>query len=146
MSVTKYKLDEAFMEDAFFEDTALIGIVSGLPAYRLCWMLNNYFDIEFACEPDMTLALSVKGNISYLPVYQYQFKNSPDRYLLYKLKVDNVSLLPETGRLDYMWLVQTATFDTDVIDIANALKKIPDITLSQILERSQLKNVKNLLV
>lgn len=143
---TSYKLDESLMEEAFFEDTALIGIVSGLPAYRLCWMLNNYFDIDFVCDPDLTLALSVKGKISHLPVYQYQFKNSPDRYLLYKLKVDNVSLLPETGGLDYMWLVQTATYDTDVVDITTNLRKIPDITLSQILKRSQLKNVKNLLV
>jgi hypothetical protein len=94
----------------------------------------------------MTLELSVKGNNNYLPVYQYQFPNSYDRYLLYKLKVDNMSLLPETGRMDYMWLVQTATYEEDVVEIVNNLKKIPDITLSQILERSQLKNVKNLLV
>lgn len=144
---TKYKLDEVSMEQAFFEDTAIIGMVSSLPVYRLCWMLNSYFDIDFVCEPDMTVELVAKGGTStFLPVYQYQFPNSLNRYLLYKLKAENASLLPEIGKMDYVWLVQTTDAEDDAIDISNSLKKIPDVMLSQILERQQLKNTRNLLV
>lgn len=143
----KYKLNEVLMEDEFFEETSMIGIVSALPPYRLCWVLNGLFDIDFVCETDMTINLSLKGGeIASLPVYQYQYPNSANRYLLYKLKVENTSLLPEINKMDYIWLVQTGTHDEDVLEIAAALKRSPDIILSQILERSQLKNLKNLLI
>ena len=143
----KLKLDEGDMENMFFEDTGIIGIVSGLPAYRLCWMLNNYFDIDFRCEPEMTLELKIKGNTTYLPVYQYLVPNTMYRYLLYKLKIDNASLLPEINRMDYMLLVQTGeSFAADASFLSSEIKKIPDIILSQLFSRDQLKNLKNLLV
>lgn len=159
----KLKLDELKMEDAFFEESTLVGIVTGLPAYRLCWMLNNLFDIEFVCEPDMTIDLKQEKkqdlfsdmgmnlpgtdqDTVYLPVYQYMVPNSMDRYLLYKLKTDNAVLLPELPRMDYLWLVQTWNHEEDAANIISELRKLPDIVLSQILERAQLKNLKNLLV
>ncbi len=142
----KLKLDEASMEDEFFAGAFLIGIVSGLPAYRLCWMINNHFDLDFRCEADMGMQLSIKGNITHLPVYQHVIPNSFYRHLLYKLKVDSASLLPEMSKIDYMWMVQTRRAEEDAIRIAGELKKIPDILLSQIMDRGQFKNLKNLLV
>ena len=129
----KLKLHEGDMENLFFEDTALIGIVSGLPAYRLCWLLNAHFDIDFRCVPEMTLELLIKGNTTYLPVYQYLIPNTDQQYLMYKLKIDNASLMPEISRMDYMMLVQTNDPETDAENISAELKKIPDIMLAQIL-------------
>lgn len=143
----KLKLDEALMEDGFFEETSLIGMVCALPPYRLAWVLNDFFDINFVCETDMTISISVKKNDPlFLPVYQYQQPNSANRYLLYKLKTENASLLPEIGHMDYVWLVQTGTHDTDAAGIYNGLRKIQDIILCQVLDRKQMKNLKNLLV
>lgn len=145
----KLKLNEALMEEEFFEETSLIGIASALPAYRLCWVLNDLFDIDFVCETDMTISISAKKGepVHYLPVYQYLFPNGVNRYLLYKLKADNnLSLLPEAGRIDYVWLVQTGRHKEDAADIIAGLKRSPDIVLSQSLDLSQLKNLKNLLI
>lgn len=159
----KLKLDELKMEDAFFEESTLVGIATGMPAYRLCWMLNNLFDINFVCETDMTITIlqakkqdlfadmsmnlqDTDQEMVYLPVYQHQIPNSIDRYLLYKLKADNASLLPEIPRMDYLWLVQTWNHEEDAANIISELRKLPDIILSQVLERGQLKNLKNLLV
>lgn len=145
----KLKLNEALMEEEFFEETSLIGISCALPAYRLCWVLNDLFDIDFVCEIDMTISISAKKDdpIHYLPVYQYLFPNGVNRYLLYKLKADNnLSLLPEAGRIDYVWLVQTGTHEEDAADIIARLRRSPDIVLSQSLDRTQLKSLKNLLI
>ncbi len=145
----KLKLNEALMEEEFFEETSLIGIACALPAYRLCWVLNDLFDIEFTCETDMTISLTGKkgDELQYLPVYQYLLPNGVNRYLLYKLKADNnLSLLPEIGKMDYMWLVQTSDHEKDAAEIITRLKRSPDIVLSQALERTQLKNLKNLLI
>lgn len=136
---------EAMHED-FFADAAMIGIVTAVPGYHLCWLLNRHFDINFVREPDQNLPLQKKNNQYYFPIYQYDFPNSGYKYLLYKLKNGNESLLPETKLLDYLWLVQTASPDSDADAIAAELRNIPDIQLAQILAPDQLKNLNNLLL
>ena len=142
----KLKLDESAMEDAFFEDTCLLGLASALPPYRLGWILNEHFDINFTCEPEMTLESTKKDNNYYYMIYEHQLENSSNRYLLYQLKNNNVSLLPEISTVDYLWLIQSGESEQDAAEIAEELKKIPDIQFSRIIEREQLKNVKSLLV
>ena len=146
MAVLKMKLDEEAMEEAFFEETCLLGLATALPPYRLCWILNNHFDINFRCEPDMTLQLSKKDNDYYYLMYEYQLPNSSNRYLLYQLKNNNVSLLPEISTVDYLWLIQTGTPEDDAAYLAEELRNIPDIQFSRVIDRDQLKNVKSLLV
>ena len=140
------KFDALKMEEEFFEDTALVGIATALPAYKLCWMLNEFFEIDFMCEPEMTCPF-VKNNLVYhLPVFQYLLPNCSHRFILYKLKYFQVSMLPEIAQIDYLWLIQTATHKRDAQDIKDGLRKIPEITLSQVLELEDIKNIKNLLV
>lgn len=154
----KLKLNEREMADDFFEDTCLLGIASSLPPYRLCWVLNDHFDINLTCEPDMTLELAEKDkpymnkgiqteNVAYFyTVYEYQLPNSCHRYLLYQLKNNNVSLLPDFKKIDYLWLIQTADSIEDTRDIADELRKIPDVLFTQVIEPSQIKNPQSLLV
>ena len=140
------KLDESAMEDAFFEGTCLLGIVSALPPYRLCWIINRYFDIDFACMPDMTLISSKKQVEYYYMIYEHCLPNSEHRYLLYQLKNKNLSLLPELAAIDYLWLIQTGCPEDDGQEIAARLRAIPDIQLVRVLHRDQLKNARSLLV
>ncbi len=134
------------MEDDFFEDTALVGISSALPAYKLCWTLNGYFDIEFVCEPEMTSVVQKNKVDYYLPVFQYELPNCSHRYILYKLKNHQVSLLPEIGKVDYLWLIKTSEPEKDANLITEGLRKISDVLLSQVIDRDDLKNIKNLIV
>ena len=73
------------MQDDFFADTAMIGIVSAMQGYRFCWMINNYFDINFIRDADQDITLQKKDNEFYFPVYTFDFVNSSHKYLLYKL-------------------------------------------------------------
>lgn len=131
----------------FFEETAMLGISSGLPAYRLCWVLNKYFEIDFVCEPEMTNTFyRTEKEVFYFPVFQYELPNSTNRYILYKLKSNKVSLLPEISSFDYLWLIQTGFPEEDAKTIGNGLKKIPEVTISRYIEIDDLTNLKNLLV
>jgi hypothetical protein len=134
------------MQDDFFADTAMIGIVTAMQGYRLCWMLNKYFDINFIRDPEQTILLQKKEHSFYFPVYRYDMANSSHKYVLYKLKNGNETLLPEVKQLDYLWLVQTANPEDDAWQLSRNIKNISDIQLSQILEAEQLKNIKNLIV
>jgi len=144
--MAKLVLDTSAMQDDFFAGTAMIGIGTAQQGYRFCWILNQYFDINFLRDPDQNLCLQKKDSQYYFPIYQYDLPNSSHKYLLYKLKNGNESLLPETRQLDYLWLIQTANPDEDALHIANELRNIPDVQLAQILSPDQLKNLNNLLV
>ena len=144
--MAKLLLDTSSMQNDFFEDTAMIGIVSAQQGYRFCWLINRHFNINFTRDPEQNLFLKKKDNKFYFPIYQYDFPNSSHKYILYKLKNGNESLLPEYKQLDYLWLIQTASPEEDALEIANELKNISDIQLTRIIEEDQLKSITNLLV
>ena len=142
----KLELNVLEMQEDFFGDAAMIGIVTAMPGYHLCWLLNKLFEIEFIRDPDQDIPMQKKENLYYFPIYQYNFPESSYKYMLYKLKNGNEPLLPETKQLDYLWLVQTDSPEEDAYYIAGKLRNIPDIQLAQILEADQLKSLSNLLV
>ncbi len=144
--MAKLVLDTSAMQDDFFADTAMIGIGTAQQGYRFCWILNRHFDINFLRDPEQNICVQKKDSKYYFPIYQYILPNSSHKYLLYKLKNGNESLLPETRQLDYLWLIQTASPTDDARQIAGELRNIPDVQLAQILDPEQLKNLINLLV
>jgi hypothetical protein len=144
--MTKMVLDMAAMQEDFFAETAMIGIVAALPAYHFCWLLNDHFDINFTREPEQNIYVQKKGIQYSFPTYQYNLPNSYHKYLLYKLKNGQELLLPETKQMDYLWLIQTANFDDDAKSIARELRNIASIQMAQLLGSEQLKSLNNLLV
>ncbi len=144
--MAKLKLDISAMQEDFFEDAAMIGIVTAMPAYHLCWLLNKHFDIEFVRKPEQDISLQKSDTLYNFPIYQFDLPNSEQKYVLYKLKDGKEPLLPETRLLDYLWLIQTAGPAADADFIAAELKNIPDIQMAQKLAPDQLKSLSNLLV
>ena len=142
----KWTLDTEAMEEDFFSDSALIGIVSALPAYRLCWKLNTKLDINFVREPELDILLQKTTIQHYFPIYQYALPLSGSRHLLYKLKSEKEALLPEVKQLDYLWLIQSHEAEHEAHIAAQQLRDIADIQLAQILDLEKLKNLSNLLV
>jgi hypothetical protein len=136
----------AAMQDEFFEDSALVGIATAMQGYRLCWMLNNHFGINFYRDPDLNITFQKKDARHYFPIYQYELPNSYHKYLLYKLKSGKESLLPETRQLDYLWLLKTANCKEDAALITQELKNIADIQMARILDIEKIENLNNLLV
>jgi hypothetical protein len=144
--MAKLLLDMSAMQKDFFEDAAMIGIGTAMPAYHLCWQLNRRFEMNFIRDPEQNVVLQKKDIKYYFPVYQYDFPNSAYKHLLYKLKSGNESLLPETKLLDYLWLIQTANPEEDAAIITPGLKDLPGVQLAQLIVPGQLKNLNNLFV
>jgi hypothetical protein len=145
---TKWTLNVAAMQEEFFSDTALIGIVSPLPAYRFCWMLNQKFDMDFVrdAESDICVSGANQEEAHYYSLYKYSAPLNGNKYLLYKLKCDKESLLPEVKQLDYLWMIQSTTPETDAANLTQYLRDIPDVQLAQVLAADKLKNLNHLIV
>lgn len=53
------ELSQEQTSSLFFSDAAMIGIVSGLPGPRFCWLLNNHFRTSFFNIPEDTIHMVV---------------------------------------------------------------------------------------
>lgn len=144
---SRLTLSIADMQEDFFTDTALIGIASSLPAYRLCGVLNKCFDVQLTREVDMDVPLRTKQQSEHhFSIYQYCAPLNGARYLLYKLKSDNQTLLPEAKNLDYLWLIQSSSTAALAGTITECLKRLPEVQMAQVLEMDKLKSLSNLII
>lgn len=145
--MAKLVLDMTAVEDEFFSDTALIGIVSALPGYRFCWMINQYFGYNFVRDAEAdVLYKKKKGVPTYFSLYQYQMEDCATKYLLYQLKVDKETLMPEIKQLDYLWLIHSQDAVNEANSIVNHLREVGEIQLAQVLSAEKLKSVNHLLL
>lgn len=144
---SKWTLDTGSMQESFFSDTVLIGIVCSLPIHRFAWTLNNFFDLDLLREPELDICIQKADGVkTYFPIYQYQLPLSGGRYLVYKLKRGEEFLLQEVRQLDYLWLIQSNNAEEDAQNMIQQLRSIPDIQLAQIIATDRLKNLDNLLI
>ena len=144
---TKMTLNVAAMQEEFFADTALIGIVSALPAYRFCWMLNERFDMNFVRDAESDICIQdAQKQEHYFSIYKYCTPLNGNKYLIYKLKHDKESLLPEVRQLDYLWMIQSNAPETDASVITGYLRDIPDVQLAQVITPDKLKHLNHLIV
>lgn len=143
--MSKMTLDISAMHDDFFADSALVGIGTALPGYRFCWLLNKEFGTAFVRKPDVDILLQKGPDKSiYFPIYEYCLPLGGVKHLLYKLKNDKDTLLPEVKQLDYLWLLQGDI--VDVPQIIKHLRNMPDVQLAQLLSVDKLKSLTNLLI
>lgn len=147
--MTKLLLDTTAMEEDFFEGIALIGISCSLPVYRFCWLVNNKFDINFVREPSLDVVMKPGKNSEekYFPVYQYLPPHTEEKYILYKIKDESSSLMPEVRKLDFLWMLQNMhEAKTEAAVIVKHLKKFPEVQLAQLLKPEKLKSLGHLLI
>ena len=143
MQIGVIKLEET--RELFFEDTALIGIACALQPHQLCWLLNRRLDIDFE-RADRIIYQERKGEKKYYPVHTCFNSLFNAAYTLYTLKSEAEPLIPEIKQLDYLWMLQSATFEHDAEIIIRKLKLQDQITAAMIVDRDNLKNIDCLLV
>ena len=53
----KLKLDIDSLNEDFFEDTRLLGIIAPVKNFQLCWKLNNLLGFDFRLNADIEIHL-----------------------------------------------------------------------------------------
>lgn len=144
----KQMLDVAAMQRHFFEDTALIGVVTPLPAYRFAWLLNERLAMHFVRDAENDICIYKKnGNEPvYFSLYRYESAYHGLRYLIYRLKSEQEWLLPEVKNVDYLWMVQSNSPQKDATLLSRTLLTLPEIQFARVFVPGELKNIKNLII
>jgi hypothetical protein len=139
------KLDLESIQDDFFSDTRLIGIVAPIKNYYLCWLLNTILEYNFLLNPECEIVLhkrkSNKDRKYYFPVYESREAGTPIVHYLYHNQNDGEYLLPEFKHVDYIWMIKGwSNEDNRPDNIKHSLKRIKLVQLVFDLSVDQIKN------
>lgn len=143
----KLVLDMSAVQEEFFSDTAMIGIGCPLQGHEFCWTINRRLDFNFVREPENDVEYKpAKDHAHFFSLYKYEEPLSTCMHLLYKLRSDKKSLLPEIKQLDYLWLIKDRMADALCGEITAELRDIPQIQLAQSIDPERLRNINHLLL
>ena len=166
MKPTTYQLNNAGIEEEFFNHCRLIAIQCSFPGYTLCAHLNSRLGLDFERIPDLDIyidftdkkpkntSLGLFENITEqaifpvcFPVYQYTYPAYEDaRMLLYTNKSEGMSLLPDMKWADFILMLQGETYDDTSRSIPDIFSRIEKISWYRELDISSMKWKKNLII
>ena len=104
MQKLKLNIDE--LNEDFFSDTHLLGIMGNAKSYRFCWQLNNTLGYNFRLNPDIEIHVQKKSRQYYFPVYQHTVHGTFLNHFIYHNQYDGEYLLPEFKHMDFLWLIK----------------------------------------
>ncbi|MGH2643441.1 MAG: IPExxxVDY family protein [Chitinophagaceae bacterium] len=147
MPVTKLRLTQLNNTDSFFHDGKLIGIMSRMKPYRLCWEINRLLNFSFAMNHDLEITFLKKEKKCFFPVYEYLEPLRFTSHYLYNNHYKGEYLLPELKHTDYLWIIKGEYYNKeDIKYLMDTIKGIQEIQLATMLQAENLKNRENLIL
>lgn len=144
--VQKLRLNMDEINEDFFEDTRLLGIMAPLKSYQLCLQLNGLLGYQFRLNTDIDIHVRKKDRNYFFSVYQSTEANSFLEHYLYHNQFDGEYLLPEFRHLDYLWLMKGDFVDDEKCQfIRQTVNSIAGVQLVVELTNEQIKNKGNMI-
>ena len=144
--VQKLRLNMDEINEDFFEDTRLLGIMAPLKSYQLCLQLNGLLGYQFRLNTDIDIHVRKKERNYHFSVYQSSEANSFLEHYLYHNQFDGEYLLPEFRHIDFLWLMKGDFVDEEKCQfIRQTVNSIAGMQLVVELTNEQIKNKGNMI-
>jgi hypothetical protein len=142
----KLKLDQDSLNNDFFDNTRLLGIMAPLKNYFFCWQVNNVLGVEFRLNSDAELHLRKSRRDYYFNLYEWTEPESYLTHYIYHNQNDGNFLLPEFKNMDFLWLMKGDMVEDEKIGtIATRIRNISGVQLVAELTSEQIKNKGNMM-
>ena len=140
------RLDTSDLEEEFFEDTRLTGIVASLKDYQFCWQLNHRLRFDFRNNNDIEIQLNKKKRNYFFTVFEYREPNISLTHYLYNNQFEGEYLLPEFKHFNFLWLMKGEKMaDERLADFMNTMKSINGVQLVTELTNEKIRNKAHLI-
>jgi len=141
----KLILDTKDLTDGFFEETKLLGIMSPIKDYQLCWQLNNLLGIDFRINNELEIQLKKKDRIYFFAVYEYGEPSTCLKHYFYNNQYDGEYLLPEFKHLDFLWLLKDDQVSEQALqNLIQSIRTVTGVQLVVELTNEKIKNKEHL--
>jgi hypothetical protein len=142
----KLKLDQDTLNNDFFDNTRLLGIMAPLKNYFFCWQVNNVLGVKFRLNSDAELHLRKSRRDYYFNLYEWTEPESYLTHYIYHNQNDGNFLLPEFKNMDFLWLMKGDMVEDEKIGtIATGIRNISGVQLVAELTSEQIKNKGNMM-
>lgn len=127
-------------------DFETLAVVTALSEYRLCYVINNYFGLDFERIADHAILFPKKKKENYFNMYKFYDDVQKMTYhiIANKDEQDN-SLLPELKNVDYIIKLEGFSAKEVKQEFIDMLKKVPQVQAVFQPEVGDLKNKTHLL-
>ncbi len=98
----KQVLDNSMLEDEFFEDALLIGIVCPMPSYQFVWSINRAFNYRFERNHEY----EIEVNERFYEVYSFEESEKIIAHTIYTNRKKTHYLLEEAKNIDFIWMIK----------------------------------------
>lgn len=137
----KLLFDNQKMAEEFFDNTRMIGIMSSVKDYQICWHLNQLLDMNLVLNNEIEIQLTKKNRNYFFGVYEYNEPAGSLSHYIYNNQFDGEYLLHEFKHLDFLWLMKGDFVDDNSLQLKiDALRSISGIQLVVELTHEKIRN------
>ncbi len=141
----KLILDTSALNELFFEEACLLGIMAPIRDYQFVWHLNAHLQFDFRIN-ELEITLLRKKREYFFNVYEYRRRDSMLEHYLYVNQFDGEYLLPELKHMDFLWLMKGDEIDPQWLEeTMQAIRGTHSVQMVVKLAIDQVKNRENLL-
>ncbi|MEY2639005.1 MAG: hypothetical protein RIR90_487 [Bacteroidota bacterium] len=145
MATSKLILDIEELNEDFFEETRLLGIMGSMKNYQFCLQVNKLLGFQFRMNPEIEIHLRKKDRRYYFSIYESKEKNSFLTHYLYHNHCDGEYLLPEFRHMDFLWLMKGDWVDDERCGwITQSVKSLQGIQMVTELTNEMIRNKGNM--
>lgn len=139
----KLILDNSMLEEEFFEDALLIGIVCPAPSYQFIWKINDCFNYVFERNHEF----EIKVRELYFEVFSFTEADKMIEHIIYCNRKQREFLLEEARNIDYIWMIKGGYLNAQyALQLAEQLKQVSIINYCVVMDHSQLKSKLHLIL
>lgn len=139
----KLVLDNAILEEEFFEDALIIGIVCPLPSYKFIWHINQAFHFDFIRNHEFEIETKDK----FFEVYQFIEHDKLIEHIMYTNRKGTDFLLDDVKNVDFIWMIKGGYLqDRYAIQLADLLKNMNIVNYCVSIDSNQLNSRQHLIL
>ncbi|MBC8173409.1 MAG: IPExxxVDY family protein [Chitinophagales bacterium] len=118
----------------------LFGIVTPLKSYRLCWFINQIFDLELKKIDDLVITLHDKRKQLHFSRFRYEEQITMSAFFILENKHDGEFLLPDIKKADFILFIKGTYYQAHRQAFMQKLKLINEIQVVLPVEPKTLKS------
>mgnify|MGYP000862321996 FL=1 len=129
-------LDNSALENDFFEDVKLIGIVCASEYYRLISYINQCLGFAFVKNHELEILIHDR----YFPVFEFVDDEKAMEHYIFCNRRGTHFMMPDAKNIDFIWLVKGNTqYQESITQLPISLKKVPGIDFCFDIKSTSLK-------
>jgi hypothetical protein len=140
------KLDTVQLVDEFYESAQLIGIVSSIKDYQLCWHINQSMALDFRVNNELEIKWTKNRRTFYCTVFECIEPIKSTFHYLYNNHCNAEFLLPELKHIDFIWLIKGDYYQSGEKGfLMEQIRQVEGVQLATFIQLSEIKNRQNLI-